>query len=83
MRQVQMPGLFKNCFSSYLPFCTKKFSVNQQDYRVNLKIGKNGKKPFFFFVKRLFYIGYLSLLNITLLQLYLVLILYKVNKEII
>ena len=49
-----MPGLFKNCFSSYLPFCTKKFSVNQQDYRVNLKIGKNGKKPFFFLLSDCF-----------------------------
>lgn len=42
-----MRGLLKNCFSSYSPFCAKKFSVNQQDYRVNLKIRQNGKKPFF------------------------------------
>ena len=75
-----MPGLFKNCFSSYSPFCTKNLPVNQQDYRVNLKIRQNGKKPVLF-VSQLFYIAYLSLLNTTLLQLYLVLILYKVNKE--
>ena len=75
-----MPGLLKNCFSSYSPFCSKKFSVNQQDHVVNLRIRQNGKKPGFF-VNQLLYIRYLSLLNITLLQLYLVLILYKVNKE--
>lgn len=82
-RQDQMPGLLKNWFSSYSPFCTKTW-VPSKSTRLSRKFENKAKQKetcFFSFVNQLFYIGYLSLLNITLLQLYLVLILYKVNKE--
>ena len=61
-----MPGLLKNCYSSYSPFCTKKFRLSRKFENKT----KRNENVFFFCQSIVLY--FIILLNIKLLQLYLV-----------